>query len=106
VGSGISVIPIPTSIIPNKGFCLFTTKTGLLCCRQVASNGYCFQHKISIFTAGLNTILISDCIVGLKKLPNESASIIICDPPYNIGKNFGNNSDKQRTEKYLGWCKL
>jgi|TARA_B110000967_G_C18826121_1_gene531487 site-specific DNA-methyltransferase (adenine-specific) len=47
-----------------------------------------------------------DCIKGLKKIPNESVSIIICDPPYNIGKDFGNKSDKQSLATYLRWCKL
>ena len=28
---------------------------------------------------------------GMKNIKSESVDIIICDPPYNIGKNFGNN---------------
>ena len=38
-------------------------------------------------------IINEDCITGMKKLKDESVDIIICDPPYNIGKDFGNNSD-------------
>ena len=45
-----------------------------------------------------------DCIVGMKKLPDNYADLIICDPPYNIGKDFGNNSDKQKMDIYLKWC--
>jgi DNA modification methylase len=45
-----------------------------------------------------------DCIIGMKKLPNECADIIIADPPYNIGKCFGNNSDKQEMIDYIKWC--
>ncbi len=45
-----------------------------------------------------------DCVAGMKKLADESADIVICDPPYNIGKNFGNNSDKQKMDDYLIWC--
>lgn len=52
----------------------------------------------------INTIINEDCILGMKKLDNNIADIIICDPPYNIGKDFGNNSDKQDMEKYLVWC--
>jgi site-specific DNA-methyltransferase (adenine-specific) len=52
----------------------------------------------------LNTIYNSDCIIGMKKIPDNSADIIICDPPYNIGKDFGNNSDKQDLQNYLNWC--
>lgn len=52
----------------------------------------------------LNIIHNMDCIDGMKMLPNESTDIIICDPPYNIGKDFGNNSDKQDMNTYLAWC--
>jgi site-specific DNA-methyltransferase (adenine-specific) len=52
----------------------------------------------------LNKIYNSDCIIGMKKIPDNSADIIICDPPYNIGKDFGNNSDKQDLQNYLNWC--
>ena len=45
-----------------------------------------------------------DCIKGMKKLAAESVDIIICDPPYNIGKDFGNKSDKQEMSQYLKWC--
>ena len=45
-----------------------------------------------------------DCIQGTKKMESNSADIVICDPPYNIGKDFGNDSDKQEIDKYLNWC--
>jgi site-specific DNA-methyltransferase (adenine-specific) len=37
-------------------------------------------------------------------LASDSAQIILADPPYNIGKDFGNDSDKQTIEEYLAWC--
>lgn len=49
-------------------------------------------------------IILEDCITGMQRLESESADIIICDPPYNIGKDFGNDSDKQTMEEYLNWC--
>jgi site-specific DNA-methyltransferase (adenine-specific) len=52
----------------------------------------------------LNKIICEDCISGMQKIMNETVDIIICDPPYNIGKDFGNNSDKQEREAYLVWC--
>ena len=52
----------------------------------------------------LQEIRHDDCIHGMKKIESETADIIICDPPYNIGKDFGNDSDKQTMEKYLSWC--
>lgn len=52
----------------------------------------------------LNVIHNEDCIQGMKKILSESVDIIVCDPPYNIGKDFGNDSDKQEMDKYLVWC--
>jgi len=49
-------------------------------------------------------IINDDMLNVLPKLDNESAQIIIVDPPYNIGKDFGNNSDKQKMGDYLVWC--
>ena len=51
-----------------------------------------------------NTIYNMDCVEGMKQIADETVDIIICDPPYNIGKDFGNNSDKQSMDTYLEWC--
>ena len=49
--------------------------------------------------------VINDDILGvLRTLNDESAQIVIADPPYNIGKDFGNKSDKQPMSEYLQWC--
>ena len=45
-----------------------------------------------------------DCIKGMRLLKEDSVDIIIADPPYNIGKDFGNDSDKQTMKQYLEWC--
>lgn len=52
----------------------------------------------------LTTIAEMDCIEGMKQLNDCCADIVICDPPYNIGKDFGNDSDKQEINLYLDWC--
>jgi len=49
-------------------------------------------------------IICGDTITILPTLESESAQIIIADPPYNIGKDFGNKSDKQPMDEYLLWC--
>lgn len=51
-----------------------------------------------------NQVYLMDCVEGLKKLETGAAQIIICDCPYNIGKDFNNDSDKQPMEEYLKWC--
>jgi site-specific DNA-methyltransferase (adenine-specific) len=49
-------------------------------------------------------IIHGDTLEVLPSLASESAQIIIADPPYNIGKDFGNDSDKQPMDEYLVWC--
>jgi len=60
------------------------------------------EHKK--YTCNTQQVVNEDCIEGMKKIESDSVDIVICDPPYNIGKDFGNNSDKQEMDKYLLWC--
>jgi site-specific DNA-methyltransferase (adenine-specific) len=53
----------------------------------------------------LNKIILNDAVEELKKLPDESCDVIIIDPPYNIGKDFGNNLDKRELGEYIKWSK-
>lgn len=48
-------------------------------------------------------ILQGDTLLILPTLESNSAQLIIADPPYNIGKDFGNDSDKQPMDDYLKW---
>ena len=52
----------------------------------------------------INKIYDQDCVVGMKQLESDSVDIIIADPPYNIGKDFGNNKDNKALPDYLKWC--
>ena len=56
-------------------------------------------------TLPLNQIILGDAMQELRKLPDESCDVIIIDPPYNIGKDFGNNIDKRELGEYIEWCK-
>lgn len=49
-------------------------------------------------------VIQGDCMDILPTLEDSSAQIILADPPYNIGKDFGNKSDKQPMHEYLDWC--
>ena len=49
-------------------------------------------------------ILQGDALELLPTLADNSAQIVLADPPYNIGKDFGNDSDRQSMEQYLSWC--
>lgn len=56
------------------------------------------------FDKYINCVIEKDCIQGMKEIKDQTVDIIICDPPYNIGKDFGNDTDNQKMEDYLYWC--
>lgn len=53
----------------------------------------------------VNRIHNEDCLEFMSKLPDNYVDLIIADVPYNIGKDYGNNSDKQSKEQYLEFIK-
>lgn len=57
-----------------------------------------------VITPFLESILEGDVQTWLPTLSENSAQIVLADPPYNIGKDFGNESDKQPMTEYLTWC--
>ena len=53
----------------------------------------------------INKIFNEDVLAGIGKIPNDSIDLIIADPPYCLGKDYGNNSDKKSPSEYLEWSK-
>lgn len=52
-----------------------------------------------------NKIYIGDCIELLKQLDDDSVDLIIADPPYNLGKDFGPKSKVWHDlDKWYNWC--
>lgn len=50
-------------------------------------------------------IIFNDCISTLKSIKDKSVDLIFADPPYNLGKDFGNESDSWESKnEYLNWC--
>ena len=50
--------------------------------------------------------ILGDSLSVLKKMKDKSVQLIFADAPYNIGKDFGNNSDKwESVYAYIDWCK-
>ncbi|MGE0083758.1 MAG: site-specific DNA-methyltransferase [Desulfococcaceae bacterium] len=46
-------------------------------------------------------IIQGDALTELLKIKNESVDLIIADPPYNLGKNYGNNHDLKGFDEYI-----
>lgn len=53
----------------------------------------------------LNKIFNEDVLKGIDKIPNNFVDLIVTDPPYCLGKDYGNNSDKLKPKDYLEWSK-
>lgn len=53
----------------------------------------------------LNTIHCGDFIDRAKLLGKHRFDLVIADPPYNIGKDFGNNLDKRSLKDYIDWTR-
>lgn len=54
-----------------------------------------------IIKLNINNVLNQNCIDYMRMLPNDCIDLIIADVPYNIGKNYGNNSDKTEHFEYI-----
>lgn len=54
-----------------------------------------------------NQLFCGDAIEIMRTLPDASIDLIIADPPYNLGKNYGNNLDLRAWHEYeiftRGW---
>lgn len=51
-----------------------------------------------------NVIYNEDCLVGLKKIPDDSIDLILTSPPYNIGIKYDTWDDNMDWDEYYKWC--
>ena len=51
-------------------------------------------------------LLVGDSLELMKNMLDESIDLIITDPPFNIGKDYGGvYKDNKKFEEYVEWCK-
>lgn len=51
----------------------------------------------------MNKIFNEDILLGINKIDNNSIDLVLTDPPYCLGKDYGNDSDKKSSDEYLEW---
>jgi DNA modification methylase len=51
------------------------------------------------------TIHVGDCCEVLAALPRESVDLVLTDPPYNIGIDYGSGKKADRRVDYWQWCR-
>ena len=62
------------------------------------------NQKINTYQNKQTKIIYADVFDGLNIIENNSVDLIFVDPPYNIGKKFGNFIEKWNSEEeYLQW---
>jgi site-specific DNA-methyltransferase (adenine-specific) len=54
-------------------------------------------------TDWVDRVFCEDALAGLARIPDGSIDLILTDPPYNLGKDYGNDSDQLSVEAYLLW---
>ena len=51
-------------------------------------------------------LIKGDCIEIMKSFPEGHVDLVITDPPYNIGLDYGiHSNDRKKKEEYYEWCK-
>jgi len=48
-------------------------------------------------------IITGDALNELKKIESNSVDLVVADPPYNLGKDYGNNHDIQGFDEFLAF---
>jgi site-specific DNA-methyltransferase (adenine-specific) len=57
------------------------------------------------FETSLGRLYQGDCVEVLAAVPSASIDLVFADPPFNLGKDYGNGfDDAQSDEAYLSWC--
>jgi site-specific DNA-methyltransferase (adenine-specific) len=46
-----------------------------------------------------------DAVAGMERVADASVDLVIADPPYGLGKDYGNDSDRLGAREYLDWSR-
>ncbi|MBD2189212.1 DNA-methyltransferase [Pseudanabaena mucicola] len=72
---------------------------------QLISTDIARQKELhQIYMSEYGILYQGDCLQLLSALPNESVDLIFADPPFNLGKDYGEGiNDQMELDKYLNW---
>lgn len=57
------------------------------------------------YSRNKSLIINDDCLQVLSKIEKETIDMVFADPPYNIGKTFGDHKEHLTKDEYITWCK-
>lgn len=72
---------------------------------QIDTTSYFQQAHTIMKPINVLTFIHGDAIDEMRKLEDQSIDLIIADPPYNLGKNYGNNIDYKEFDEYLSFSR-
>ncbi|MFQ4145920.1 site-specific DNA-methyltransferase [Chlorogloeopsis sp. ULAP02] len=62
------------------------------------------QGLQQVYISEYGILYQGDCLKLLSALPDESVDLVFADPPFNLGKEYGEGvSDRMEADKYLIW---
>src|SRR5262249_37409420 len=53
----------------------------------------------------VDAIHVGDCVDLMKDLADGCCGLVIADPPYNLGKDFGGWQEWRDVDQWLPWCR-
>ena len=68
-----------------------------------AGGGAPAAAEVSTASAAALTLLNRDFTADVAQLPDASFDLLVADPPYGLGKDYGNDSDKRSAAAHLEW---
>ncbi len=61
---------------------------------------------VPVHVTSLGALYSADCLAVLPYVKNEVVDTVFVDPPFNLGKKYGaNTNDLRREQDYIVWCK-
>lgn len=54
-------------------------------------------------TVARQTVVLGDCLAGLRAVPSGSVDVVVTSPPYNIGVAYRSYDDRRPRADYLAW---
>jgi site-specific DNA-methyltransferase (adenine-specific) len=64
------------------------------------------RQLCAAYTTPLGSLFAADCMDVLPLLRDRVFDCVFADPPFNLGKEYGGNSnDSLRDDEYVAWCR-
>ncbi|OKH38987.1 site-specific DNA-methyltransferase [[Phormidium ambiguum] IAM M-71] len=62
------------------------------------------QELQQVYLSEYGILYQGDCLKFLSALPDDSVDLVFADPPFNLGKEYGEGvSDSMKVDQYLNW---